>query len=186
MSRVGRLLSRWMLIIEVPILAGHNLGLQNKAVEVENNKMRRILAKLQARDQDERGPRWPSEVNEGDGVPHHLSFARMWISVDKQLFCFLQPPETPAHSLYFFIVALSLFVSLTGTEIPGMQPWTGGSSLFCALRPLTRPAVRSFTTTSVLQRSKKSRKPDPQHGHPVAVGKSHKVCSLPSHTIAQF
>ncbi|KAI3128471.1 hypothetical protein CBS147325_9869 [Penicillium roqueforti] len=36
-----------------------------------------------------------------------------------------------------------------------MQPWTSGSRSLYALRPLTRFAVRPFTTTSILQRSKK-------------------------------
>lgn len=42
----------------------------------------------------------------------------------------------------------------------GMQPWTGrGSrSLFCALRSLTQPAERHFTTTSALHRSKRNQK----------------------------
>jgi ATP-dependent RNA helicase SUPV3L1/SUV3 len=42
-----------------------------------------------------------------------------------------------------------------------MQSWTGrGSrSLFWALRSLTRPAERHFTTTPVLQRSKRNQKP---------------------------
>ncbi|KAF3027785.1 RNA helicase [Penicillium rubens] len=40
-----------------------------------------------------------------------------------------------------------------------MQPWTGGSRSLCALRPLTRFAVRPFTTTSILQRSKKAKPP---------------------------
>ncbi|KXG53979.1 uncharacterized protein PGRI_010290 [Penicillium griseofulvum] len=38
-----------------------------------------------------------------------------------------------------------------------MQPWTGGSRSLCALRPLTRFAIRPFTTSSILQRSKKSK-----------------------------
>jgi hypothetical protein len=31
-----------MLIIEVPMLAGHNLGLQDKAVEVKSNEKKQI------------------------------------------------------------------------------------------------------------------------------------------------
>ncbi|KAJ5177562.1 uncharacterized protein N7500_000261 [Penicillium coprophilum] len=51
-----------------------------------------------------------------------------------------------------------------------MQPWIGGSRSLCALRPSTRFVVRPFTTTSVLQRSKKGKpgiadkKPDTKRG----------------------
>jgi ATP-dependent RNA helicase SUPV3L1/SUV3 len=38
-----------------------------------------------------------------------------------------------------------------------MQPWIAGSRSLYALRPWTRFAARSFTTTSVLQRSKKTK-----------------------------
>ncbi|CAG7941479.1 unnamed protein product [Penicillium salamii] len=40
-----------------------------------------------------------------------------------------------------------------------MQPWTGRGSSLCALRPLTCFAVRPFTTSSILQRSRKSKEP---------------------------
>ncbi|CAG8117792.1 unnamed protein product [Penicillium olsonii] len=40
-----------------------------------------------------------------------------------------------------------------------MQLWTGRGSSLCALRSFTGLAVRSFTTTSILQRSRKTKEP---------------------------
>lgn len=71
-----------------------------------------------------------------------------------------------------------------------MQSWTGrGSrSLFCALRSLTRPAERQFTTTPAFQRSKRTQKtkatPSEDRNNDV-FGKSLKKKSSPSRQSAR-
>lgn len=116
-------------------------------------------------------------------VPHHLEVSGS-LSFDKQLLDFWFPPSLPflfvtvlhtilcSSSVFLRVCAcvwgrfwchplyslnfLSIQIDPLGIGL-GMQLWTGRGSSLRALRPLTCFAVRPFTTTSILQRTKKSK-----------------------------
>lgn len=143
-SRSRHLLSRWMVMMEEPMLADGPS--KRELLNRSGDEKRR--ASLGGRRRRRRGRRKERSVL--CSVPHHeLTFAGG--AFDKQVklcFRFFFPPDITPQPHPFRLMR--------------MLPWSGrwNRALWCAVRPLVCPAERSFATTAALHRSK--RKPTPK------------------------